>query len=130
MPAALTLLAAEPFGYTKNLGFSPRETQGNVAAELNLKLPLIDDPDLGQIKLAVGADVTNLFIAGAFLGGDVTGGSLRLDVSEKGMDIAARRRSKASTAGSPGARTSRPARPSFAASTSASRRCGCRRCAG
>ncbi|MDZ3837245.1 MAG: AsmA-like C-terminal region-containing protein [Rhodospirillales bacterium] len=87
VPAALTLLAAEPFGYTKKLGFSPRDTQGNVAAELNLKLPLIDDPDLGQIKLAVGADVTNLFIAGAFLGGDVTGGSLRLDVSEKGMDI-------------------------------------------
>jgi hypothetical protein len=87
VPAALALLAAEPFGYTKNLGFSPDETQGNVAAELNLQLPLTDDPDLEQIKLAAGADVTNLFVAGALLGGDVTGGSLRLDVTEQGMNI-------------------------------------------
>ncbi|HSO41903.1 MAG TPA: DUF3971 domain-containing protein, partial [Rhodospirillales bacterium] len=87
VPAALAYLAAEPFGYTKNLGFSPRDTQGNVAAGLKLKLPLTADPDLDEIKLAAGADVSNLFITGAFLGGDVTGGTLRLDVDEKGMTI-------------------------------------------
>lgn len=87
VPAALTFLAAEPFGYTKNLDFRPADTQGNVAAALRLVLPLTEDPDLDQIRLAAGADVTNLFIAGAFLGGDVTGGSLRLEVTETGMTI-------------------------------------------
>ncbi len=87
VPAALAFLAAEPFGYTRNLGFSPRDAQGNVAAGVKLKLPLTDDPDVDEIKLQAGADVSNLFIRGAFLGGDVTGGTLRLDVDEKGMTI-------------------------------------------
>lgn len=87
VPAALAYLAAEPFGYTRNLDFRPRDTQGNVAARLKLVLPLTEDPDLDQIKIAAGADVTNLFIAGAFLGGDVTGGSLSLAVDEQGMTI-------------------------------------------
>lgn len=87
VPEAIAFLAEEPFGYTKNLGFGPRDTQGNVAAGVRLTLPLTADPDLDEVKLAAGADVSNLFIRGAFLGGDVTGGTLRLDVDEKGMTI-------------------------------------------
>ena len=39
-----------------------------------------------EIRLAATADVSNLFITGALLGGDVTGGNLRFEVDREGHD--------------------------------------------
>lgn len=87
VPATLQFLAREPFGFTKNIGIDAAATRGTADATLGLTLPLVKDPQIKDISLRATADVADLFIPNALLGGNVTGGNLRLDIDEKGMDV-------------------------------------------
>lgn len=87
VPDVLLYLASEPFGFTRNLGFDPRETRGETTARLRLGLPLVNDPQIKDMTLAATADVSDLFITSAFLGGDVTSGNLHISLDESAMDI-------------------------------------------
>ncbi len=87
VPDVLTFLAGEPFGFTKDIGFDPRETRGNATARLRLGLPLVEDPEIKDMTLAATADVSDLYITGALLGGDVTSGNLHISLDDKAMDI-------------------------------------------
>ncbi len=87
VPAALQFLAREPFGFTRNIGIDAAATRGDIASSLELSLPLVKDPEMKDVALRARADVSNLFIPDALLGGNVTGGNLHLDIDEKGMDV-------------------------------------------
>ena len=71
---ALAALDKPPFGYVGDIGLDPADIAGRVQGDLSLALPLLDDPPLSSMEIALGADLFELAIPGRALGGIVEGG--------------------------------------------------------
>ena len=75
---ALTVLDAEPLGYTRTLGLSPAEIAGDVSARVTLAFPLIDRVELRQVSVAVDAALSGVAVPHAVLGRDVSAGAFKM----------------------------------------------------
>jgi|GEM_PF-1726592 len=85
---SLQLLGKEPFGFISQMGFSPDQFSGWVAARADLDFPLRADLKPTEIKAKVQARTTDVILAGAFLDFDLTDGVLDVAADDMSVGIA------------------------------------------
>jgi len=87
IPKILELIDHPPLEYAKAMALEPAETRGSASGRMRLQFPLMVDLPIDQLRVSAQAKLENIFIAKIALGANVTGGTLTLDLDEKGMDV-------------------------------------------
>ena len=82
----LGLLDHEPLGYAKAMGVDPAKTKGFAVGRAKFGFPLIRTLGLDELEITASAQISDLVVAGAFFGTDITNGSLDFKVDKDGMD--------------------------------------------
>lgn len=85
---ALELLDHPRLGYAKKLGIDPETAGGAATANILFDFPAAKKLTFAEVKVKVAAEMDGVKIAKMRFGQDVTQGSLKLNLDEKGMNIA------------------------------------------
>lgn len=84
---ALALLDHERLGLVRRLGFDPAGAEGQVAARLEFRFPLIKGLTLEQLDVAARANLEQVGLAEFLLGKDASEGRLALELDNGGMTL-------------------------------------------
>lgn len=87
MKDALELLDHPRLGYAKKLGIDPKSAGGAATASILFDFPAAKKLSFAEVKVKVAAEMNEVRIAKMRFGQDVTQGSLKLNLDEKGMNI-------------------------------------------
>jgi hypothetical protein len=85
VPSALTILDANPLGYIKRFGMSPKAIGGDATVRLDLKFPLIQNLSVDQLQIAASASLKRLSVPNAVHGYALTEGDFALTLDGKGL---------------------------------------------
>lgn len=79
---ALTLLDAEPLGYTSELGLDPADAGGEQRTNVVFRIPLKSNVSLDDVGVAAAASLTGFTLADGPFGKSIDGGDLALEVDK------------------------------------------------
>ncbi|WP_303981813.1 AsmA-like C-terminal domain-containing protein [Dongia mobilis] len=85
---ALDLLDHPRLGYAKKLGIDPKTAGGTATANILFDFPAAKKLTFAEVKVKVAAEMNDVKIAKMRFNQDVTQGVLKLNLDEKGMNIA------------------------------------------
>jgi len=82
---ALELIDHPPLGFAGKVGIAPDAAAGEVAADLQIEMPLHRDLEPSEVRVAARATITDAAIAGAPI--ELSDGQLTLNVDNDGVDL-------------------------------------------
>lgn len=85
---ALEILDHERLGLISRLGIDPAETDGQAAARLGFKFPLLADLTFDDMEITANANLSQVGVKQILLGQDVTEGDVSLELTKSAMKIA------------------------------------------
>ena len=83
--AAVDILATPPFEFLAGTGITGAQAGGSVDARVRLGFPLVDEPTLEQMDIAVAATTSGLALRNVYQGLALTDGNIRFDVTGDGL---------------------------------------------
>jgi hypothetical protein len=83
----LAYLDHQPLGYASAIGIDPKTTKGDAETGLRLNFLMEKATTLDKIEISAKSKVTDVAVAKAVLGSDITGGEIDIRVDNKGMDL-------------------------------------------
>jgi hypothetical protein len=84
--AVLELLDHEPLGYVRKIGLTPDIASGSVNGSFSVTIPMLEDVEFKQLKLAGKAHYQDARLNMALDGYSVHGGAIAFDLSEKALE--------------------------------------------
>lgn len=87
VPAALRVIDSEPLRFASDLGIEPDTAEGNVAANISLRIPLLYTLETAQIEAIASARLSGTGLKGALFERDMSAGELTLNVTHEGLDL-------------------------------------------
>ena len=84
---ALQVLDHDPLGLISRLNVNPNDTAGLARIAVDFSFPLLRDLRFEDMAIQASADLSDAGFSGVFRDWDVTDGTLKLDVSQTGLEL-------------------------------------------